>query len=456
MNNKLPLLAAMACFAMPIAAHAEDKPFTLQEAVGSDDFSIVGNFRLRYETYDNDFRPAARDGAQLLTLRTSIEAEYHTGALHLGGELRDVRVYLADAGTPFGSGDADALEPVQLYAALDLKKIAGGNGQVEVGRFLVNLGSKRMVADPGFRSAANAFTGVRFDWTGKGKQELTLLYTFPQQHLPSDKAGLIANDVTWDREGDDLVFWGAFLALPKLLGRINAETYVFGLDENDRPDLATRNRHLVTPGFRLYSKAAKAKLDAELEVALQVGSIRNSTAASAARTTVSAYMAHGEVGYSFPGGWSPHLSLIADIGSGDHAGSASYNRFDFLYNPQRADWGPSGLYGALSRNNIVSLGARIEVKPSKRVDAFVTWRDAWLDATKDSFAKTSVRDPAGSSGRHAGNQIEARVRYWILPKQVQLDVGGAWLAKGWFLRHAPNAPAQGNTLATYLDLNISI
>ncbi len=460
MNHMLPLAAVLACLAMPSAARAEkaraeDGAFMLQNAVGTENFSISGSFRLRYETYDNDFRPAARDGAQMLTLRTSIAAEYRAGALRIGGELRDARAYLTDAGTPFGSGDVNALEPVQLYAALDLGKgIAGGRSELTAGRFLVNLGSKRMVGDPGFRSAGNAFTGVRLDWTGKGQQALTLLYTFPQQRLPGDKARLLSNDVVWDREGDDLVFWGGFLSLPGLIGRLDLETYMFGLDENDRPDLATRNRHLVTPGLRAHVKPAVGKLDFEVEAALQRGSIRTSTAADAARVPVRAYMAHGEIGYRFAGGWAPRLSLLGDVGSGDHAASTSYNRFDYLFNPQRTDWGPTGLYGPLSRNNILSLGAKIEVKPGKRMDAFVTWRAAWLDSATDSFGKTGVRDPAGATGRHAGHQIEARMRYWLMPRQMQLDIGGGWLGKGRFLRQAPNAPAQGDTLATYMDLNI--
>lgn len=455
MTRMLPLVAVLAGLAVPAAAQAQDKPFTLQDAVGTENFSISGSVRLRYETFDNDFRPAARDGAQMLTLRTRIVAEYRAGALSLGGELRDARAYLNDAGTPFGSGDVNALEPVQLYAALDLGRgIAGGRTQVKAGRFLVNLGSKRLAGDPGFRSAANAFTGVRLDWTGADKQALTLLYTLPQQRRPSDKARLRSNDVVWDREGDELVFWGGFLTLPGLAGSLDMEAYVFGLDENDRPEVATRNRHLVTPGLRLRVKPAPGRLDGELEAALQIGSIRASTAADAVRQRVRAHMAHGEIGYSLAVGWAPRFSLLADIGSGDHAGSSSYNRFDYLYGPQRTDWGPTGLYGAFSRNNIVSVGAKIEVKPGKRMDAFVTWREAWLDSATDSFGKTSLRDPAGATGRYAGRQVEARARYWLVPGQMQLDIGGAWLGKGRFLRQAPNAPAQGDTLATYLDLNL--
>jgi hypothetical protein len=448
-------MAALCLAVSATAVEAKDEPgFTLQNAIGSDSLSVNGSVRLRYESFDNNFRPTGPVAADLFTVRTSLEVEYRTGAFKIGGELRDARIYDADASTPFGSGDVNPLEPVAAYVGLDLGKALGGvRTELTAGRFLINLGSKRLVADPGYRSAGNAFTGVRLDWTGKGKEALTLFYTYPQQREPDSVQDMLDNKVIWDRESSDLVFWGGFLSKPKIGGSVNAEVYFFGLDENDRPDNATRNRHLLTPGFRLYSKPAKGKLDGELEVAHQFGNIRASTAANARRVTVSAQTFHAELGYTFAGAWSPRLVALSDYATGDHAGSASFNRFDSLFGPRRADWGPTGIFGPLTRSNTVSVGAKFELKPSKRMDAFVEWRELWLDSATDSFSKTSVRDPAGASGRHAGRQYQARVRYWVLPGQMQIDAGGAVLAKGRFLTDAPNAPATGNSVHGYLDLN---
>jgi hypothetical protein len=85
---------------------------------------------------------------------------------------------------------------------------------------------------------------------------------------------------------------------------------------------------------------------------------------------------------------------------------------------------------------------------------FVEWRELWLDSATDSFSKTGVRDAAGASGRHAGRQVQARVRWWLLPGQVQLDTGDAVLAKGRFLQDAPNVPQTGDTVHGDVDLNI--
>jgi hypothetical protein len=83
------------------------------------------------------------------------------------------------------------------------------------------------------------------------------------------------------------------------------------------------------------------------------------------------------------------------------------------------------------------------------------YRALWLDSATDAFGASGVRDPNGQSGRFAGQQIEGRVRYWLMPKIAQLDVGGAVLFKGRFLRDAPNAPPTGDTYYGYVGLNLS-
>ena len=139
--------------------------------------------------------------------------------------------------------------------------------------------------------------------------------------------------------------------------------------------------------------------------------------------------------------------------SGDNADPKRLTRFDTLYGATRVDFGPTGLYGAVTRSNLVSGGVRVEVTPSKRIDAFVMARDLWLADATDSFGGTGIRDQTGRSGRHAGQQVEARVRYWLVPKLLRLEGGGAVLAKGEFLRRAPNVQDRAATRYGYLDLS---
>ncbi len=86
-----------------------------------------------------------------------------------------------------------------------------------------------------------------------------------------------------------------------------------------------------------------------------------------------------------------HEVSFLHLGERDWAGG-TFGRFDPLYGSRRAELAPSGLYSVLARTNILSPGARVEVTPSKRVDAFLGYRAAWLAQRHDAFAGTGVRD----------------------------------------------------------------
>jgi hypothetical protein len=213
----------------------------------------------------------------------------------------------------------------------------------------------------------------------------------------------------------------------------------------------TRNRRLHTLSVRLIRDPAPATLDVEIELIGQSGSIAATLARGAPRLPVKASFAHAEIGYTLAGRWKPHVSVEFDRASGDGPGRR-YSRFDTLYGMRRADLGPAGIYAALGRTNIVAAGGRVEVTPSKRLDAFGSWRALWTDEPVDSFSTTGVRDATGTSGSYAGHQFDGRIRYWLKAAAVRLEANAVYLAKGRLLRHAPNAPKTGDTIYTSLAL----
>ena len=454
MPYRLSLVSALALTSTPALAQDKDEPFTLQEAIGNpDNFKISGSARVRYEALHNQFRPGLDRNDDLVTMRFTLAAEYDGDPIKVGAEVQDSRAYFADLGSSVNNGDVNALELIQAYVGVDLGKPLGhgSEGQLTAGRFTLDLGSRRLVGRNNFRNATNAFTGVRVDAKGAKGGKVTAFLTMPQQRLPSDKPSILDNKVQWDHEGTDLVFYGVFSSFPKLVGGADLETYFYGLDEDDRDGVATRNRRLYTPGARLLKAPANGKIDYDLEYAHQFGSIAASTAPDAARQDVSANFAHAAVGYRLDAKWQPRIALEYDYASGNHPGG-DYNRFDSLYGPRRSDFGPTGIYGPLGRSNIHAPGVRFEVKPSDRLDAFVGYKALWLDSVTDSFANTGVRDQAGTAGRFAGQQVEGRMRYWFVKDFLRLDTGAAVLFDGRFLRDAANANRTGDTLYGYIDL----
>ena len=68
----------------------------------------------------------------------------------------------------------------------------------------------------------------------------------------------------------------------------------------------------------------------------------------------------------------------------------------------------------------------------------------WLASRTDAFSTTGVRDAAGRSGRYAGQVVDGRLRWWLVPSRLRGELNGRWIGKGHFLRDAPNAPPHGD------------
>lgn len=416
---------------VPAAAKAEDT---------TDAFTLSGSVRLRHEAIDGQARAGFNESDALTNLRIQILAQYHRGAVHLGVEVYDSRAYGARPGTPISTSEVNTLEPVQAFVAVDLPGLLGPGSAatIKAGRMLLDIGSRRLIAADDYRNTTNSVTGLRADIAAPHGVKMTLAYVLPQQRLPDDFASLDRQKIQLDKESFDAVLWAGVVSKARAIGTGTAELSFSHFGERDAPGRPTRDRSLNNVGARLFLDPAPGKLDYEAEAIWQSGEISASLAPAAAVRKVSASYVRGRIGYSFGGRWKPRLALEIDRASGDGSGT-TYGRFDPLFGMRRADLGPSGLYNAIGRTNIVSPGARIEISSGQRFDAFIGYRAMWLASATDSFSATGVRDATGQSGDFAGHQIDSRVRYWLLPKRLRFEADATLLAKGRLLREAPNA-----------------
>lgn len=252
------------------------------------------------------------------------------------------------------------------------------------------------------------------------------------------------------------MLWGGLVGHP-LARRTGAlplrgELAFFHLGERDSPGRPSRDRSLDTAEARVVAEPAPGHLDYELEAMYQWGQASASLAANAPRQTVSATYFRLAAGYTLTDAWKTRFLFEIDRASGDGAGPG-YGRFDPLFGMRRADLAPAGLYNEISRANVVSPGMRVEVAPPGRLDGFLGYRALWLASGIDAFSSTGVRDATGRSGRFAGHQLDARLRYWLLPRRLRFELDAVILAKGRFLRTAPNAQPEATT--RYLSLNLT-
>lgn len=430
-----------------ILALALAAPGSITQAAEASSLKLSGSVRIRQEWLDGQFRPGFDNRDDVLAMRSSLMAEWKSGRWKLVGELSDSRVYDTDAGSALTVNEVNAFEPVQAYVSREFPEAFGKGSSVTVqaGRMLVNLGSRRLVASDDFRNTPQGSTGVRTDFRFSDKTQWTLFYFLPQQRRPDDFASLRDNEIALDHEGTDQQLWGTTASKPGFLplGAVGEFTYV-RFQEDDHGARATRNRDLHTVSLRAIRDPKEAQGDFELEGIIQRGDIRASTAANAATLDVSAWFLHADAGYTFASTGKPRLSVEYDYASGDGPG-AKYQRFDTLFGMRRADLAPSGIYAAVGRTNLETLGLRLEAAPSARLDVMVTWRFMWAADRHDAFSTTGIRDASGASGSFAGQQFDGRVRYWIVPQKLRAEVNGIWLKRAGLLRDAPNASPHGDT-----------
>ncbi len=430
-----PMLA-LALAGAPAAA--KDSPLTVEASA-----------RVRGEAVSRDFRAGSQADRSAVLTRVNLSVVYDAGAVELGGEVQDARAHAASSGA-VDEDEANALEPIQAWVRLRLS----ADTSLQIGRFTLDLGGRRFAARTNFRNTNNGFTGARLD-TKAGPAAITAFWTMPSVRLPDDDAGIERHRVVLDRDRFGFQFFGGVATLG------DAKTGAFEvtavrLYERDAAGIDTRDRRLWGVGLRHVREPASGAFDHEVEVGVQGGRARGSSSPADVRDRrVAAGFIRAQAGYSFGGAWSPRLQLAADYASGDGRGD-TLGRYDTFFGDGSFEFGPSSLYSLVARANLLSAEARVEVEPGDRTDGYLAVRPLWLARATDAFGNSGVRDPAGASGRHAGTQVEGRVRHWLVEDRLRLTGGAAWLARGRFLRDAPNAAATGDTLYGYLELSLEL
>jgi hypothetical protein len=424
--------------------------------------TVSGQHRTRYETLDNQFRANGNGNDQILVFRTNILAQVTWDQWEFGFELLDSRQAYADDNTKISSGDVNPLDVLQTYIQWNDSNISQNDviNNVRVGRFTMDVGSRRFVARNKFRNAINSFTGIDWNRTKDNGEQLRAFYTLPVQRLPREFDRRKRNRTQGDDQDIEVAFWGTYYKFPKLaLSRLNseAELFYFGVDESDTHNRPTRNRDIHTLGGRLYKNKSLSEFDYQIEAAYQFGESRATIFVNDTEDLDHmAYFGRAELGYSFAANWSPRLVAQFDYASGDSdPDDDDNNRFDSLYGVRRFDFGPLGIYGPFARANIISPGIRLQLKPSSKVALFVAHRAYWLASNKDAWVVARVRDPEGDSGSYLGQQLEARLRWDIHPKNLRWEIGGAYLFKGGFANDAPNANGQSDPNFLYSQFTFS-
>ena len=415
--------------------------------------SFSGISRARFEYLDGQFRRGLAGSDKVLAERTLLQASADWQRFSINLEMQDSRIYLDDAGTPLSGSFVNALELIQTNVAYRPSLPASArisDWEVKLGRFTLDIGSRRFVERNDYRNTINGYSGVHSSASFVDQGKLDVFVVAPMNKKPSSRDDLDRNHAEADEESDTRQFWGIHYQRPNTFPGVQLDLLVYGLEEKDG-DSQTLDRSVYAPGFRFLKTRQPARWDFELEAAFRFGEQSSSVAIGAPRVDVRANMVHAEFGYTFSGPWNHRLSLEYDLADGDDANTGRYERYDRFYGTRRGDLGNTSIHGPLTRSNAKIPGLRWMFARGD-TDGRVVFQHALLDSASDAWIVARHRDVTGASGTEVGTTLDFRLRHWLMPQRLRLEVGGSALWFGEFAKEVPGGPDGSRTLFAYSEL----
>ncbi|WP_199200402.1 alginate export family protein [Alkalicaulis satelles] len=401
--------------------------------------SVSGSLRLRHETLSAPYR-AGRDGSdQQASWRLRILGEFDAGAVTFGAELLDARTWLNDEGSVLAVNTVNAAELFQAYARVS----TGDASSVQIGRMIMTVGSGRLIAHNNFANSPNNFEGVRWRQKFNDDWSLDSFYGAPVRIAPRDRQAILNNTAQIDQAEWGTRLWAGHLTRKLAPGRGHLEGYVIGLNHQNGTDT-------YTAGLRLLRAPSAGAWDHDLEGALQFGS----RPVAGGRQDIRAGFTHLEAGYTFQDAWRTRLSAQLTYATGDKAGG-DFGRFNSIFGGRRGDFGPTGIFGPVGRDNVVAGGVRYQARTGP-VQLQARVLETRLAQTEDRWGRANLADATGQSGRRIGIVSDMSVGY-NLPNltNTRLEAGLGHIAKGRFARTAPNAPDSRDVVYSFVMLNRS-
>ena len=489
--SRAPMAAYNALMDDALLGNSYEKPaWNLHDTLHLPDWLTVGlENRTRYESLSDTFKPSqpfpapkAGGGNQQIEFQTDVWIQAKLGNFRFATEFMDARGLLSDQGTnntpnPPNNTIVDTADFIQGYASwADQNVLLSGRGiEIKAGRQTIDLGSRRLVSRPIFRNTVNSFTGVRIRVLDYDQWQFNAFGTLPVLRYPNyittpkggnpnllaPNANLLVNgNQEWDLEDTQTFFSGGILEGYNVIKNINAEIYLYNLNEGDSTNNATRNRKYFTPGLRFYIKPNKGDFDFVAEGMGQFGTVQYNTSVNDRQQNHQAWSEHIEAGYSFDLPMSPHFDIEYDWASGSkssvYTNGSNDGRFDPLYGASDIDFGSTGIYSAFQRSNINSPSYRFSFAPRSDVTVLLQQRLIWLASAGDCWGGGScsstvspgfVGNTHGTSGSYVGNQLGASSRY-TYNSSLYFEAGWFHLFKGQFATSAVSTASVTNNTPT--------
>lgn len=397
------------------------------------DWLDVGlDYRVRYETRDNDIRRNSllTDHPVLLRTRGYVGIRNILDPFRMAVEFEDARGY--NSQFPRDNRDWNPFELIQTYGELYFKGALGqddlGNHRpirIRGGRMAWEAVDRRLLGNNQWRNTTNNFEGFRV--------------TFGQEanDWEFDAWGMqpVIRDINeFDGRNKSQWFYGAVGHWRKWSDVITLQPYFMGLKQDGR-DGRQAERDIYAPSIRAYGVVPNTNIDFDFGAIYQFGQDNG--------RKKSAWSYLLEVGYSIQHDWKPRLSAFYGFVSGDRdPNDNADNRFERFFGFARP-WSPDDY---LVMENVKAPKLVFEFSPHKDVsiDGGYSW--FWLASDKDRFnnllnvstPNAFNRDVTGESGDFIGQSINARINYKLTPL-VDTTLGYSHFMNGEFVKNRQQA-----------------
>ena len=406
--------------------------------LGSDTASwmgVSGQARVRGESWTNfgAGAPSSADHDDAFALtRLLLRGELHVkGAATVVAELKSSLA--GDRTLPGGRrpSDEDEIDIQQLYAE-GAAALGAARFTARAGRFDLALGRERLVSPLDWTNSRRAFQGASARLRASA-YDLQAFWVRP----------IVVRQEQMNRADTVRQLYGAQVA--RGWPGVSAELYWLRNETRTASINGTagsERRH--TLGYRLSRRAAPQRVDFDVEMAWQTGSLGGQD--------VNAFMVGSQAGYSFKG--AP-LRIYGgfDLGTGDHSSGGSVQTFNQLFPLSHAYLGYIDVHG---RQNVASLSTGAVLRPARdwsvQLDGLAFQRASSADGLYAADGSVA-RQPGSGLSKRVGEEIDLTVRRSFERGRLILQGGASRYFAGPFLRQTGPADnitwAYGQVTATF-------
>lgn len=386
---------------------------------------LSGEFRDREEGRTGiGFTPGNDDAYGLTRVRIGFDIT-PSSWFHAFVQARDSEVIGANPKN-VTSSMKDVFDLSQAY--VEFRNGEQGWFSLKTGRQELVFGDEHLIGRSNWSNASRSFDAARLTLGTAQKGEVLDVFA----------ASVVKNYPTsFDEVQPGRDFYGANLALTKLIPRATLEPYIYlkTVPSVKGADKIAGNERLYTSGLR-WSGTLPGRFDYQARYSIQSGHL--------ADNSIHAWAWYAVFGYTIPSRFEPRFSIDYNYASGNRTiGGPVTGTFDLLY-PTTHQW--QRITDLFGEENLRDWKPAFDFKPARKMKVWLVLSNLSLasryDSLYDSTGAVLVKVPkGGAQSTDVGRELDVYGTYDI-NRRLQIGAGMGHLYAGPFLtQNTPGASA---------------